>query len=288
MQARKPDWLKVRRPGDGRWGAVHRALGEGGLHTVCEEARCPNRAECWGAGTATLRSGRRSYPRLRFLPVTRNPRPPDPEEAQRWCVASSSRLTTSLTSVLRDDLRRRRVGVRARHRRVRSLPRRPRVEVLVPIWRARRSRRYRYRAGAQRRDGPPAHDSVRTRGAATSAAGDTGQRGGSTPDWHQVVPPAGSGETLDEVRETAHDLRRAGRCPALGQTCVRRARARRSRAGGAGEFDALREEWSGDGFAAIVATPRARTSHMRGTATGDRPGGGTSQGEGRGPRAPRC
>jgi lipoic acid synthetase len=50
----KPDWLKVRAPGSPsylRLKAVMRGLG---LHTVCEEARCPNIGECWNHGTATF------------------------------------------------------------------------------------------------------------------------------------------------------------------------------------------------------------------------------------------
>lgn len=51
---RKPDWLKVRLAHGDRYVALRRRFAELGLHTVCEEARCPNVAECWGEGTATL------------------------------------------------------------------------------------------------------------------------------------------------------------------------------------------------------------------------------------------
>lgn len=51
---RLPPWLKVRLPGAGAFGDVRATLRTQGLHTVCEEARCPNVAECWGAGTATI------------------------------------------------------------------------------------------------------------------------------------------------------------------------------------------------------------------------------------------
>src|SRR3954464_12819956 len=50
----KPGWLKVRMPGGGRYEHVRRALAELKLHTVCEEASCPNIGECWGSGTATV------------------------------------------------------------------------------------------------------------------------------------------------------------------------------------------------------------------------------------------
>ncbi|MFC1499394.1 lipoyl synthase [Candidatus Zixiibacteriota bacterium] len=51
---RKPDWLKVRPPGSGEYAGLKRAIRDLGLHTVCEEADCPNLAECWGGGTATV------------------------------------------------------------------------------------------------------------------------------------------------------------------------------------------------------------------------------------------
>ncbi|MGD8316611.1 MAG: lipoyl synthase [Myxococcales bacterium] len=57
LPARKPDWLRVRLPAgpehDAFQGLKARFRGRG-LHTVCEEARCPNIFECWGQGTATV------------------------------------------------------------------------------------------------------------------------------------------------------------------------------------------------------------------------------------------
>lgn len=54
ISERRPDWLKVRPPGGGQFPILRGALRELGLHTVCEEAHCPNVAECWGGGTATI------------------------------------------------------------------------------------------------------------------------------------------------------------------------------------------------------------------------------------------
>lgn len=51
---RKPDWLKVRPPSGERYKHVKQTLRRNDLHTVCEEARCPNLHECWGGGTATI------------------------------------------------------------------------------------------------------------------------------------------------------------------------------------------------------------------------------------------
>ena len=50
----KPAWLKVPLPGGEGYARLKRLTAELGLHTVCQEARCPNLGECWGAGTATI------------------------------------------------------------------------------------------------------------------------------------------------------------------------------------------------------------------------------------------
>ena len=50
----RPDWLKVRLPTGDDYFRLKRIMRDKGLHTVCEEARCPNVAECWGQGTATF------------------------------------------------------------------------------------------------------------------------------------------------------------------------------------------------------------------------------------------
>lgn len=53
-RAPKPDWLKVRAPGSPGYLRLKGLMRELGLHTVCEEARCPNIGECWNQGTATF------------------------------------------------------------------------------------------------------------------------------------------------------------------------------------------------------------------------------------------
>ncbi len=53
-RSRKPDWLKVRFPGGERFQHLKTLMREQRLHTVCEDARCPNIGECWNAGTATF------------------------------------------------------------------------------------------------------------------------------------------------------------------------------------------------------------------------------------------
>jgi lipoic acid synthetase len=51
---RKPDWLKVKFPSGETWKKVDEVLTRRSLHTVCDEAHCPNKGECWGMGTATF------------------------------------------------------------------------------------------------------------------------------------------------------------------------------------------------------------------------------------------
>lgn len=52
--ARRPDWLKVRLPGGPQYNEVKRLVDQHRLHTVCEEARCPNIADCWSRRSATF------------------------------------------------------------------------------------------------------------------------------------------------------------------------------------------------------------------------------------------
>jgi len=54
IRSRKPSWLKVRSPGGPNYLRLKRMMRSEGLHTVCEEAGCPNIGECWEAGTATF------------------------------------------------------------------------------------------------------------------------------------------------------------------------------------------------------------------------------------------
>ena len=50
----KPDWLKVPLPAGPTVATLEAVLRERNLHTVCEEAKCPNMGECWASGTATF------------------------------------------------------------------------------------------------------------------------------------------------------------------------------------------------------------------------------------------
>ena len=78
---RRPEWMKVRAPSaDTRYFEVRSLLHGQRLHTICEEARRPNIAECWGRGTATFRSSVTRAPGRRYCYVNsgRPEQPPDP------------------------------------------------------------------------------------------------------------------------------------------------------------------------------------------------------------------
>ena len=83
-------------------------LEEGRLHTVCQEARCPNRGECFSRGTAVfLILGDSCTRRCRFCAVTQGmPEQPDPGEPERVAEAAARMALdyVVVTSVTRDDL----------------------------------------------------------------------------------------------------------------------------------------------------------------------------------------
>jgi len=107
---RKPPWLRVTLPDPAPFRATAGLLDELGLHTVCDEARCPNKGECFGSGTATfLILGDVCTRGCSFCAVglAHEPPPaPDPDEPRRLAEAVR-RLGLAhavITSVTRDDL----------------------------------------------------------------------------------------------------------------------------------------------------------------------------------------
>jgi lipoic acid synthetase len=107
---RRPEWMKVRAPStDSRYYDVRKLIHGAGLHTICEEARCPNIAECWGRGTATFQIlGDTCTRACRYCYVHsgRPDGPPDPLEPLRLAqtAAKMSLDHVVVTSVDRDDL----------------------------------------------------------------------------------------------------------------------------------------------------------------------------------------
>ena len=105
----KPDWIRVRLSQAENFHTVKRVLREAKLHTVCEEASCPNIGECFGKGTATFMVlGALCTRRCPFCDVAHGrPQPPDPLEPQHLAdtVARLGLNYVVVTSVDRDDLR---------------------------------------------------------------------------------------------------------------------------------------------------------------------------------------
>ena len=105
-RGRRPDWLRVRMPDSPGYQHIKRLMRGHSLHTVCEEAMCPNIGECWGRGTATfLLMGDTCTRSCGFCKInTGRPMPLDEEEPYR--VAETIRLMglrhAVLTSVNRD------------------------------------------------------------------------------------------------------------------------------------------------------------------------------------------
>lgn len=107
--APKPDWLKVRAPGGDTYHRLKQTFNELDLHTVCEEARCPNVGECWREGTAAVMLlGDTCTRGCRFCAVTTgNPRGAvdvrEPEHVAR-AIARLGLQYVVMTMVDRDDL----------------------------------------------------------------------------------------------------------------------------------------------------------------------------------------
>jgi len=109
MTGQKPEWLRVKAPSGESYARIKTLLRGLQLHTVCEAAQCPNSAECWGSGTATIMIlGDMCTRGCRFCAVkSGDPHGKvDPEEPQKVADAIEELGITYavLTSVTRDDL----------------------------------------------------------------------------------------------------------------------------------------------------------------------------------------
>ena len=142
---RKPDWIRVRAPSSPRFLAIKKILREHNLHTVCEEASCPNIGECFSKGTATFMiMGDICTRRCPFCDVGHGrplPLPADEPANLAKTIAALKLKYVVITSVDRDDLR----DGGAQHfvdciRAVRELSPATQIEVLVPDFRGRLDR----------------------------------------------------------------------------------------------------------------------------------------------------
>jgi lipoic acid synthetase len=137
IKTKKPPWLTRRLPSGPEYEKIRGLMNRGRLHTVCQEAKCPNIWECFSNRTATfLILGDRCTRNCRFCAVAHNPvEPPDPAEPMRVAqsVEKLGLTYVVVTSVTRDDLPDGGAGhfaktIREIHRRIPEAV----IEVLIP------------------------------------------------------------------------------------------------------------------------------------------------------------
>lgn len=108
MGRRHPDWLKVPLAGGRTHNQLKKQFRKAKLHTICEEAKCPNLAECFESGTATfLILGDTCTRNCQYCHVTHGtPQPVDPDEPQHVAesITALKLKHAVITSVTRDDL----------------------------------------------------------------------------------------------------------------------------------------------------------------------------------------
>ena len=139
---RKPEWIRMKVPDSARYQEIKKILRDNNLHTVCEEASCPNIGECFSGGTATFMIlGDICTRRCPFCDVAHGkPLPPDTDEPENLArtIAQMKLNYVVITSVDRDDLR----DGGAQHfvdciQAVRAHSPNIKIEVLVPDFRGR-------------------------------------------------------------------------------------------------------------------------------------------------------
>ncbi len=137
ISTKKPVWLRRRLPTGPDYGQVRSLINKGQLHTVCQEAKCPNQFECFSARTATfLILGSKCTRTCRFCAIDAGPcEPPDLQEPARVADAALQMKLryVVVTSVTRDDLPDGGAGLFAETiRRIRNKIPDVTIEVLIP------------------------------------------------------------------------------------------------------------------------------------------------------------
>ncbi|MGZ5000420.1 MAG: lipoyl synthase, partial [Methylomonas sp.] len=139
---RKPDWIRIKLPAGDQVNRIKQSLRENRLHTVCEEAACPNLGECFSHGTATFMiMGDLCTRRCPFCDVAHGkPQPLDEQEPHNLAntIKAMGLKYVVVTSVNRDDLRDGGAGhFAACIRAVRAESPTTTIEILVPDFRGR-------------------------------------------------------------------------------------------------------------------------------------------------------
>jgi len=273
---RKPEWIRVRIPAGNQVASLKAALRANGLHTVCEEASCPNLPECFGHGTATFMiMGDICTRRCPFCDVAHGrPLPLDQEEPIKLArtIRDMGLRYVVITSVDRDDLRDGGAGhFVACVQETRTLNPHIKIEILVPDFRGRMDV-----ALALLKETPP---DVFNHNLETVPRLYKQARPGSDYEWsldllqkfkteHPGVPTKsglmlGLGEEIDEVKQVMRDLRtHACEMLTLGQylqpskyhlPVIRFVRP--------DEFDALADFGHELGFSHVASGPMVRSSY---------------------------
>lgn len=268
-----PDWLKVRISSGFTYNQIRTTLKESSVNTVCEEAKCPNIAECYGRGTATfLIMGDVCTRKCLYCNVrTGTPGKLDRQESEKIALAVN-RLNLNyavITSVTRDDLSD--YGAEQFYNTVMEIRKvRPecRVEILTPEFKGNLKLLERVL------DSKPYifnHNIETIRGLFPIV-----RPGGSYDLSLRVLEHAGNylsfiksgimiglGETKDQIRETLHDLKRAGvGILTIGQYLKPRAHLSEVKKYYAiREFDELKKEALEIGFSHVFSGPLVRSSY---------------------------
>jgi lipoyl synthase len=277
---RRPEWMKVRAPSaTSRYFEVRELIHGQRLHTICEEARCPNIAECWGRGTATFQIlGDTCTRACRYCYVKsgRPEHPPDPLEPLRLAQTAAQMGLTHVvvTSVDRDDLPDRGAGHYAATIRAlrRKLPEAS-VEVLTPDFLdceeaalrtvlAERPHVFNHNIETVRR----LHRRMRGAKASYDKALWLLRRAKETADYPVLTKSGiivGLGEANEEVVETMGDLRRHGvDVVTIGQYLQPSSKhAQIDRWVHPDEFRWFREQGEALGFGSVFSGPLVRSSY---------------------------
>ena len=137
----KPAWLKIELPTGENYTQVKRIVKEHKLHTICEDGRCPNMGECWGAGTATFMILGNICTRSCSFCAVATGRPTEYDRDEPFRVAEAVRLMgvkhCVITSVNRDELKDKGAGVWADTiREVKKQNPDTTIETLIPDFKA--------------------------------------------------------------------------------------------------------------------------------------------------------
>jgi len=276
---RRPEWMKVRAPSpDSRYYDVKKLIHGASLHTICEEARCPNIGECWGRGTATFQIlGDTCTRACRYCYVHSGvPEPLDPLEPLRLAqtAAQMGLEHVVVTSVDRDDVEDRGAGhYAATIRALKAKVPQASVEVLTPDFLdveeealqtvlAARPDVFNHNIETVRR----LHARMRGAKASYDKALWLLQRAKEIAAYPVLTKSgiiAGLGETNDEVVETMRDLRAHGvDVVTIGQYLQPSPKhAQIDRWVHPDEFRWLREQGEALGFGSVFSGPLVRSSY---------------------------